>query len=156
MKYALKLRKVVDHGLSFQTTPQSAMNLAPGEYFRLVSEVTHTSRFNNGTIGPDGTIQCVNTLSNGKHSILYWAPGTEGVKAAVVTVVSGKAQDTNLRNTVFTLNNSTAVDRVYKLESLTYGDDGMVEVAASYAPITSSGSLAVLDWGDKDFILEHS
>jgi hypothetical protein len=156
LKYALKLRKVVDHGLSFQTTPQAAMNLSPGEYFRLVSEVTHTSRFNNGTIGPDGTIQCVNTLSNGKHSILYWEPGTEGVKAAVVTVAGGKAQNTNLRNTVFTLNNSTTVNRVYKLESLTYGDDGMVEVSASYAPITSSGSLAVLDWGSDDFILEHS
>ena len=152
LRYALKLRKVVDHGLSFQTTPQAAMSLVPGDYFRLVSEVTHTSRFSNGTIGADGTIQSVDEMTNGKYSILYWKPGTEGVKEAQLTVTGGKAQNTDLRNTVFTLNNSTTVDRTYKLESLTYGEEGLVEVSASYAPLTERGTLAVLDWNLEDFV----
>ena len=32
-KVALRLRKYVDHGVVFTTTPQAAMRLAPGDYF---------------------------------------------------------------------------------------------------------------------------
>ena len=154
LKYALRTRQLVDHGLVFLTTPQSAMGLEPGEYFRLVSEVTHTSRFNNGTIGEDGTIQCVDTMSDGGHSILYWEPGTEGVKSARLVVKNGKAQDTDLRGTLFTVKNSTTTDRVYKVESLTYGEEGFVEVAASFVPLTKYGSLAVLQWSDSSFVVD--
>ena len=52
-KYILKLRKEVDHGLTFKTAPQYCFNLAPGDYFRLVSEATHTSRYDNGVITED-------------------------------------------------------------------------------------------------------
>ena len=154
LKYALRIRQLVDHGLTFQTTPQSAMGLEPGEYFRLVSEVTHTSRFNNGTIAPDGTIQCVDVMADGNYEILYWEPGTEGVKSTKLKVKNGKAQDTELRGTLFTIKNSTTTDRVYKVESLSYGDEGFVEVAASHVPLTPSGSLAVLDWGNNNFVID--
>ena len=152
-KYALKLRKEVDHGLTFETTPQAAMNLAPGDYFRLVSEVTHTSRFNNGSIGPDGSITSVDVL-NGNYPILYWEPGTTGVKSGRLNAVNNVCSDATLYGVVFTLQNSTTVDRVYKTESLTYAEDGLVEVAASYVPLTDSGSLKVLDWDQNDFIVD--
>ena len=149
------MRQLVDHGLTFSTTPQSAMGLEPGEYFRLVSEVTHTSRFDNGTIGHDGTIQSVNTLTDGLHSILYWEPGTEGIKSTQLEVKNGRAQDTALRGVLFTIKNQTTTDRVYKVESLSYGEDGFVDVAASYVPLTSTGSLAVLDWHNKNFVIDR-
>ena len=152
-KYALKLRKEVDHGLTFETTPQAAMNLTPGDYFRLVSEVTHTSRFNNGSIGPDGSITSVDVL-NGSYSILYWEPGTTGVRSGTLNAVDNVCGDATLYGVVFTLQNSTTVDRVYKAESLTYAEDGLVEVAASYTPLTDSGSLKVLDWSQTDFVVD--
>lgn len=152
LKFALKMRQLVDHGLTFSTTPQSAMGLEPGQYVRLVSEATHTSRFNNGTIGDDGTIQCVDVIADGEHSILYWEPGTEGVKEARLLVKDGKAQDTSLRGTLFTIKNSTTTDRTYKVESINYGEDGFVDVAASFVPLTAYGSLAVLDWNEGDFV----
>ena len=37
LRYALKLRKVVDHAIKFETTPQSAMNMEPGDYFGLLA-----------------------------------------------------------------------------------------------------------------------
>lgn len=153
-RYALKTRQLVDHGLKFETTPQAAMNLAPGEYFRLVSEATHTSRFQNGVIGPDGTVQMVDGSTLADAPILYWEPGTTAVRSANLTVVNGRTNQTALFGTVFTLSNSTTVSRVYKVESLTYIDGGLVEVAGSHTPLTSSGTLAVLDWNPSHFLIE--
>lgn len=152
-RYALKLRQLIDHSVTFETTPQAAMNLAPGEYFRLVSEATHTSRFNNGSIGPDGVIQSANTL-NGSYPILYWEPGTVGVQSATLTATNGRTSQTGLFGTVFTLNNTTTTNRVYKVETLSYAESGLVEVTASHVPLTDSGSLAVLDWNDSMFVTE--
>jgi len=153
-RYALKLRQLVDHSVTFETTPQAAMNLAPGEYFRLVSEVTHTSRFNNGSISEDGIIQSQDLL-DGSYSILYWVPGTTEVQSGTLTATNGRTTQTVLFGTVFALNNTTTVNRLYKVETLSYGEDGLVDVAASYAPLTDRGTLAVLDWGDDEmFVIE--
>lgn len=152
-KYALKMRKEIDHGLTFETTPQAAMNLSPGDYFRLASEVTHTSRFNNGSIGPDGSITSADQL-NGAYPILFWEPGTVGVQSGELIAANNRTDQSALFGTVFTLNNSTTVDRVYKCESLSYAEDGLVEVAASHAPLTETGSLKVLQWGGADFVEE--
>ena len=39
LRYAQNLHKVVDHAIKFETTPQSAMSLEPGDYFRVASQV---------------------------------------------------------------------------------------------------------------------
>jgi hypothetical protein len=153
-KYALKLRQLVDHGVTFTTTPASALGLSPGDYIRLVSEVTHTSRFRNGSIDSEGLITSTSTLADGDHTVLIWRPGTVGVAQATLTVRGGRAQQGGLYSTVFTVANSTTVSRVYKVESLTIGDEGFVEVAGSYQPITGDGKLAALQWADSDFVLE--
>ena len=44
-------------------------------------------------------------------------------------------------------------DRVYKVESITYGEEGFVEIAGSHEPLTSLGALATLDWSGEDFNL---
>ena len=152
--YALKLRKEVDHGLKFETTPQAAMGLEPGAYFRLVSEVTHTSRFNNGAINSEGLITSTTAMADGVYSVLTWQPGTVGVSEDQLTVSGGKAQEGGLFGRVFTLKNSTTSSRIYKIESLSYGQEGFVEIAGSYQPLTASGALATLDWSDEHFVVE--
>jgi hypothetical protein len=152
-KYALRTRQKIDHAVQFKTTPQAAMGLAPGEHFRLVSEVTHTSRFSNGTIGPDGTITCVGELPTSAQ-IIYWAPGSVGVSEAVLTATGNHTPQQELWGTVFSIKNTTTTNRVYKLETLAYSDDGLVDVTASFAPLTDAGSLSVLDWPDSAFRVE--
>ena len=50
---------------------------------------------------------------------------------------------------LFTLKNSVTSNRVYKLETISYSEDGLVEVSGSHAPLTSTGSLAILEgWND--------
>jgi len=116
--------------------------------------VTHTSRFNNGSISEDGIIQSQDLL-DGSYSILYWVPGTTEVQSGTLTATNGRTTQTVLFGTVFALNNTTTVNRLYKVETLSYGEDGLVDVAASYAPLTDRGTLAVLDWGDDEmFVIE--
>jgi len=153
---ALKMRKEVDHGIQFETTPASAIGLLPGEHFRLVSEATHTSRFNNGAILDDGTLVSSTTFSNDNYSVLYWEPGSTSVRTATMQVANGRCNTTRLRGTVFTLANTTTNSRVYKVETLTLTEDGFVEVTASYEPVFAGMQMATLDWLATDFVIEES
>tara|TARA_R100000742_G_C4279056_1_gene102770 strand:- start:238 stop:4059 length:3822 start_codon:yes stop_codon:yes gene_type:complete len=149
-KYILKLRKDVDHGLSFQTTPQAAMYLKPGDYFRLVSESTHTDRFENGLVSESGAVQTQGNSVLNNQSIFYWKPGMDAPATANLTVTDGQANNATLNGCVFTTNNTTTTNRVYKVESLTYAEDGLVELAGSHVPLTSEGKMKTLQWYNSD------
>ena len=148
-KYILKVRKEIDHGLSFKTAPNYVVGLQPGDYFRLVSEATHTSRYDNGVITKDGEVISKDTIT-GTKEIYWWEPGTVGVETATVDFDKKPQLPTQVstRGVLFTLKNAVTTDRVYKLETIAYAEDGLIEVSGSHAPLTSTGQLAILDgWG---------
>ncbi len=151
LEHALMIRKKVDHGIKFETTPQAAAGLAPGTYMRFISEATHTSRFENGVISLDGLVQSVGNNSLSNVNIYHWKPGTQEVKETVLNVVNGKATDANLYGSVFTVKQTTESNRLYKTESITYTDEGLIEVSASHAPLLSDGTLATINYDDSDF-----
>lgn len=151
-KQALLVRRYVDHGLRFETTPQAAMALEPGEYFRVVSEATHTSRFQTGSIGPTGTIVSKDSLADGSYSVYFWKPGTTVVNSTTLTVSNGQAVGAALRGTVFSIANSTTENRVYKVETLQYAEDGLVEISGSFVPLRDDDKFQVLDWDESNFV----
>jgi hypothetical protein len=155
-KMALRLRQLVDHSISFQTTPASALNLAPGEHFRLVSECTHTNRFANGVITADGMIVSAEPLADGAYPVIYWKPGTTEVLESLLFVSDGICQEASLHGTVYTLATTTTSNRVYKIETLSIGDEGFIEVTASHEPVSDDLAMATLDWNDSHFIIEES
>ena len=150
-KYALLVRKHVSHGIKFETTPQAAMGLEPGDYFFLVSEATHTSRFNTGSVAPDGTIFARENRPNGNYSVLHWEPGKTTVQESTMTIRNMKAVQSKFFGQVFSIKNSTTTKRMYKVETLSYADDGLVEVSGSETPLSSSGKLRILEWDNRDF-----
>ena len=152
LKHALKIREKVDHGIKFETTPQAALGLKPGDYIRFISEATHTSRFENGVISPDGVVQSVGNTAITGATIYYWKPGTQEVKElSNFTVTNGKTTNSNLLGSVFTVKQTTESNRLYKVESMTYSDEGLIEVSASHAPLLSDGTLATINYNDNDF-----
>ena len=153
-RYALKVRKEVDHGIKFETTPQAAMSLAPGDYFRVVSEVTHTDRFNCGSVSPDGFVTSAKPRDR-VFDVVYWQPGTTGVKEGTMTVSDSRTTQSAFFGSVFAVKNNTTINRVYKVETLSYADDGLVEISGSYSPLTKTGSLAILDWQWDQFVMEN-
>ena len=155
LKHALMIRKKVDHGIKFETTPQAVSTpsgLQPGNYIRFISEATLTSRFANGVISPDGLVQSVGNSPLSDTPIYYWKPGTNEVKEAKLTVIAnGTTTDSNLHGAVFTVKQTSESNRLYKVESITYTDEGFIEISASHAPLLSDGTLATINYNDDDF-----
>jgi hypothetical protein len=157
LRYALKVRQLVDHGIKFETTPQSAMNLEPGEYFRVASTVTHTERFTSGSVDNQGNITTTTPIGNGAViNVVYWRPGETKVLETSTTVRNNKTTNASLFGCLFCQVTSVAEARVYKCESLSYAENGLVEVSGSVSPLNSKGQLLLLEWqeGDIDFIEE--
>jgi len=140
-KYALLIRKFVDHGISFETTPESAMSLQPGDYIRFFSEITHNDRFENGYISADGIIQSQGNSNPVGEPIFYWrAFNTNGTdfgdpKRAILTLDDNGRAKGKFRNSVFTIEKTDAADRIYKIESITYTDEGFVQLTATHQPL---------------------
>jgi len=150
LDYALNIRNKVDHGITFDTTPQAAMHLAPGDYIRLHSEATHTNRFANGVITQDGEIQSQVNVTDGTQ-IMFWKPGDTSVSDVVSIRISNGKAASKFRGSVFTVPDNSVSDRVYKIESISYGEDGLINISGSYAPLKADGTLAIINYEDHDF-----
>ena len=143
---ALATRKDVDHGIVFETVPSSVLGLIAGDYIRIVTESTHTSRFNNGSIDSDGKVISRSTIS-GSINVYVWSPGTlGGITKADFTVDSNGVNSKGLKNKLFAQVDTTEEDRIYKVESITYGEEGFIQISASHVPVTSDKTLAVLKY----------
>ena len=150
-EYALLIRKFVDHGISFETTPESAMSLEPGNHIRFFSEITHNDRFENGYISADGVIQSQGNSNPIGANIFYWRAFNENgsdfgdPKEAVLTASNGIASS-QFRSSVFTVQQTNTSDRIYKVESITYTDEGFVQLTATHQPLNENGKLSILDY----------
>ena len=94
-RVALQLRRHVDHGIKFETTPQAAMHLEPGQYFKFASKVTHTDRFASGVIDDKGNV-ITSESTNGSITVVYWKPGTTEVKTGTLNIANGKTTQSQL------------------------------------------------------------
>jgi hypothetical protein len=151
LQHALKIREKVDHGINFETTPQAIVGLKPGDYIRFISEATHTNRFENGVISPDGLVQSVGNSSLTNVNIYHWKPGTDEVLEGILNVENGKATDAKFYGSVFTVKQTSESNRLYKVESLAYNEEGLITVGASHAPLLDDGTLATINYGQDDF-----
>ena len=141
---ALTIRKEVDHGIVFQTPPSSVFGLLAGDYIRVLTEATHTSRFNNGSIDKNGIVISRATIT-GSINAYVWSPGSlGGIEEKTFSVGSDGKNSLGLTNKLFAQVDSTTEDRIYKVESITYGEEGFIEIAGSHVPLTSDDKLAVL------------
>ena len=77
----------------------------------------------------------VETIS-GSQKIYYWKPGENNVvnDDTFVFAGNGKAPSDVLKNTIFTVVDDTTEDRLYKIESITHGEEGFIKIAASHVP----------------------
>ena len=162
-RYTLVLRKHLDHTISFKTAPHYINGVRPGDYIRVFSTTQHVQRFNNGAILDDGTVVCkdLSELTSGSQpkDFYYWNPSTiVAGEIMPVTEATVDFSDTNavkaFAGSLFTIKESEASDQCYKVESITFGDDGLVELTGSYAELTADGKLAMLqNWSSSSTLL---
>ena len=140
-EYTLALRKHLDHTISFKTAPHYINGVRPGDYIRVFSTTQHVQRFNNGAILEDGTVVSKDTII-GTKTFYYWNTSEEVVREATANFSTSSIQ--SYAGSLFTIKESEASDQCYKVESITFGEDGLVELTGSYAELTSDGKLVML------------
>ena len=145
-KYTLALRKHLDHTVSFKTAPHFINGVKPGDYIRVFSTTQHVDRFNNGAILDDGSVVCkdLSELTSGSQpkAFYYWNP-SKIVNNETMSVTEESVDFTNasavkaFAGSLFTLKETEAADQCYKVESITFGEDGLVELTGSYAKLST-------------------
>jgi|TARA_R100000084_G_scaffold69201_2_gene30575 hypothetical protein len=145
-KYKLLTRKHSDHSISFKTTPSSALTIAPGDFIKVVSKTTHTSRFNNGSIDQHGGITSTTPINNSDGTpVFYWKPGRAEVEEDTLSVTDNKTGDPEFFGSIFTVRMQNQEKRVYRVTSITIDDEGFVDISASHEPLTRNGTLATIN-----------
>ena len=89
--------------------------------------------------------------TEGSFNIVFWKPGDTRTKKDRLKFSDGRTSDTRLFGCLWTRVQTSQNTRVYKVETLSYADDGLVSVSGSYVPLTDEGTLAILDWSADDF-----
>lgn len=155
-KFLLSARRRVTHLIKFRTSPYG-LNLAPGDYIKVVSEASPYSSARNGVIDNTGLITSATPLANGSYPIVYYKSGSLDIQSATLSVSGGRTFQTALYNSVFTVQDVTASANVYVVEQLTVNEESNVEITATEFPCDDDGSSLmardVLD--NSNFIFEE-
>ena len=153
-QYKLMVRKYADHMIDFKTTPSSALGIAAGDYIKIVSNASHSSRFNNGSVDQFGGITSTTDLGNGSHEVFFWRPGETALLEGTMVVSDGKTGDSVFFESIFSKKmSSQQKNRVYRVNSITIDSEGFVDVNASYQELTSIGSLATINLDASQFLV---
>lgn len=144
-RYLLSIRRRVRYVARFKTTPYG-LNLAPGNYIKVVTQTTpyHASR--NGVVREsDGVVLSADTLADGTYTVSAYRPGSESVQTISLTISGGRVTNSANWGIVFTIGSTAVEQNIYLVEQLTLDEDGLVNVVASHVPTEGGASVVATD-----------
>ena len=145
-KWECRFRRLVTHSIKFKTTPSEA-NLDIGGVFKLGLETTTFNQPRNGAIAADGTITSWPPLADGNYSVLLWDGASTTITETAMLVQNGS---TSFSNSVFCINSGSTNVQTYKTQSLSFDEDGNIEVEAIHFPTNSNDESLIVDGFDND------
>ena len=137
-KYLMSLRRRVTHTVTFKTTPLG-LNLAPGQYIKVVTQASPYQAANNGVIEDDGTLVMSTDIADGTYPIFYFDFAKDDVVTGTMTVVNGSVTQQELWGTIVTLRYEGISSQIYQVQQLTLDEEGLVEIVALEHPTTAGG-----------------
>jgi len=143
-RYFLAVRRYQTHTITFKTLPWG-LNLEPGQFIRVASEMSPYRPDSNGIIDDQGNVTAVNALADGNYPVYYWERNNTTIEEGLLEIKAGKA--TELFNTVFSVKTSSyESSQIYQIEALDVDQDGIVTIKGSNYPVDSNGrSLLAID-----------
>jgi hypothetical protein len=143
-KFLVRNKRLSTGRCSFTTTPSEA-SLRPGSVFKLGIETIAYDQPNNGFVLANGQVNSSIPLEDGSYTVAYWDGKTDDIKEGTLKVEDGQTGD--CLNSVFCIQDSTISAPTYKVQSLSFDEDGNVQVEAILFPTDSSDySLITKDW----------
>ena len=154
-KLLIQVRANTTHTITFKTLPES-IALEPGAYFKLSSVARHVTSFENGYILDSGRVVTSTSLNGQTVNVYWWRPGQATVESASMQVDNnGIVTDPKFSGAVFTVYDpSDQFPRLYKAESISYDEDGLLEIGASHVGTNAAGAISYLDLDDRKFTIE--
>ena len=143
-KYECRFRRLSTHAVKFTTTTDQAA-LGLGKCFRLGMETLTYDQPQNGYVAQDGTITSWPEIADGTYTVQAWNGTGTAVTEQQLTVTSGKTPD--LKGYVFCVADNVARTQTYKVKSLSFNEEGNIDVEAIHWPTDAAGnSELVTDW----------
>jgi hypothetical protein len=138
--HVIRMRRLITHSIKFQTTPDGILSqIGAGDYIQVAMDFTFYDEFANGVILDDGTLVTTrqDLLPAGTHAAIIW-DGSEGpvIQQNIVVAANGKATPTGV---IFVKKNVSSQVRTYKIESISIGDQGIIDIEAVHHPTDGSG-----------------
>ena len=154
-KYFLALRKLVTHSVKFGTTIDG-LDLAPGDFIKVITEASPYSAASNGTISNTGIIVSATVIADGTYPITYYTTTSQDILYGDMQVSNGVATDSTFFNAIFTITESSTSENIYLVEQLTFEEDMTIRIVASEYPCDSAeaSELAKLVSNDAAFTAE--
>ena len=148
--YECLLRRYVTHAVTFKTTPQEA-TIQAGSIIRVGMETLTYEQPLNGAITEEGLVTSWPELENGRHSILVWDGNS--LQEAKLKVQNGKTKQ--FLGCVFCLQKKKQETESYKVQSVSFDNDGNVEIEAINWCVDKDGvSCLTRDFKDSNFELD--
>lgn len=144
-KYLCRTSRLVTHSVSFKTIPTKA-GLEIGRCFKLGLETVNYLQPNNGVIDGTGWITSTTPLANGTYTVLLWDGITTNIQEVSLTVTNGFT--TQYANVVFCIKEAVVSTQAYKVQSLSFDEDGNLQVEASVFPLMQNGYSMITDGWD--------
>lgn len=147
-KFICRTKRLVTHSVSFTTTPTENV-LDIGSVFKLGLETVNFEQPQNGAITSTGEVTAWPPLADGSYPVLLW-DGTS-LQETTLTVSGGKSGPANA---VFCLRDTTATTQTYKTQSLSFNEDGNIEVQATFFPTNEAGISLIAEGFDSNSVTD--
>lgn len=145
-KMRCREQRLVTHDVNLECLPDRAA-VEPGAIVKIGMELLAYEQPNNGVILADGatTTTSGTSLTDGVYNVILWRGLGDALEEVAITVVDGKVS--GYSNCVFCIADSVQTTQTFKLQVISYDEDGNLEITASYYPLDENGySLLVEDW----------
>jgi hypothetical protein len=152
-KLACRQRRLTTHGVKFKTTPdQAALDL--GRVFKLGMETLTYEQPSNGAIALNGAVTSWPALADGHYAVLLYDGQTNAIQETTIDIYDGRSSQ--YHGSVFCLQNSANNAQTYKVTSLSFDEEGNIDVEALFHPTDESDySMLTKGWNvDGNWIIE--
>ncbi len=136
-KYFLALRNLVTHSVTFGTTIDG-LDLAPGDFIKVVTEANPYTPASLGTVSSTGVITSASDIPDGTYSVSYYTTTSQDIEGGEMQVSNGSVTDSTFYNSIFTITRSSTSENIYLVEQLTFEEDMTVRIVASEYPCDSA------------------
>lgn len=151
-KWEIRSRRLIDHSVKFKTIPSEG-SLDIGSVFKLGLETVTWNQPQNGAIAANGTVTSWPELADGTYDVLLWDGITDGIQEVQLQVTNGK---TNRSSCVFCLRNATSRAQTYKTQTVSFDEEGNIEVEATHFPTDETNTTLLTEGWDsaENWIIE--